>query len=442
MDEKRKVDVMHKFCCNLAALLVLGAPLALLGQTPNEDGLAPASSNIRGAEYPKVSLNGRAEFRLKAPNAKSVLLIVGDGMNKGTNKGPFPMTKDQDGVWSVTLSDVVVGFHYYAFDVDGLFVNDPGSETFEGFFKPSSGIEVPEKDVTYDQIKDVPQGTLEPHYYFSKTTGKWRRCFVYTPVGYDSNPTARYPVLYLQHGSSETEESWGKQGRVNIIMNNLIAEGKAKPMIVVMDLGYAQIADNSAPAVAGFTQAYSAFEQVVINDLIPNIDANFRTIADREHRAMAGLSMGGMQTLVTTLDHQDKFAWIGSFSAPMIGTFSTSRPATPANTTHPLTLSPPPAFGAILEQNTTGVPRSPQAPFDVKTAYNGAFADPAAFNQRIHLLWFGAGTTESFYAPIKAGVDALQAAGIHVSYYESPGTAHEWLTWRRHLNEFAPLLFR
>ena len=312
---------IHMNCRKFAVLLLLSAPLALLGQAPapapsGNDAMTPASSDIRGAAYPTVSLDGRAEFRLKAPNAKSVLLVIGDGMVSSPDKGPFPMTKDADGVWSVTLSNVVVGFHYYQFNVDGLFIDDPASETFEGFFKETSGIEVPEQGVTFDQIQDVPQGALQPHYYFSKTTGKWRRCYVYTPPSYASDPSARYPVLYLQHGSSETEQSWGDQGRLDIIMNNLIAAGKAKPMIVVNDLGYADFAPGTAPPAAAQpgTQQFAAFESVVINDLIPNIDASFRTIADRDHRAMAGLSMGGSQTLFIALENQDKFGWIASLS--------------------------------------------------------------------------------------------------------------------------------
>lgn len=262
-----------------------------------------------------MSLDGRAVFRLKALKAKVVLLEGADSLGKG----PFSMTQNKDGVWSVALSDVVPGFHYYWFDMDGLAVNDPGSETFFGYGKPTSGIEIPERGVDYDQIKNVPHGDLRAHYYFSQTTNQWRRCYVYTPPRYDSNPAIRYPVLYLQHGSGENETSWGKQGRVSIIMDNLIASGKAKPMLVVMDLGYAQLSGNAAPAGVGFEQSVKPFEEVILDDLIPDIDSNYRTVADREHRAMAGLSMGGMQTLIIALENQDNFAWVGSFSAPMLG---------------------------------------------------------------------------------------------------------------------------
>jgi enterochelin esterase-like enzyme len=210
-------------------------------------------------------------------------------------------------------------------------------------------------------------------------------------------------VLYLQHGSGEDERGWTNQGRANFILDNLIAEGKAKPMILAMETGYA-VPPGTAPAIStqgrGNGQS-SAFEQVVLNDLIPMVDATYRTLADRDHRAMAGLSMGGGQTLQITLTHLDKFAWIGSFSSPL----------------------------------RTGI--------DLKTAYGGAFADGAAFSKKVHLLWFGAGTAEDRMAKsAQAMIDTLKQAGIKSVFYQSPGTAHEWLTWRRDLDEFAPLLFR
>jgi enterochelin esterase-like enzyme len=251
-------------------------------------------------------------------------------------------------------------------------------------------VEVPEKGADYYEVKDVPHGDVRIRWYYSKVTGAWRRAYVYTPAEYDRNSQARYPVLYLQHGSGEDERGWTKQGRENFIMDNLIAAGKAKPMIVVNDLGYA--ARPGAPNV---------FEDVVIGDLIPAIDNAYRTLADREHRAMAGLSMGGGQTLQITLAHLDKFAWIGSFSAPLRG----------------------------------GT--------DLKAIYGGAFADPEAFNKKVRLLWFGAGTAEErMLKPAQAMHEALEKAGIKNVWFESAGTAHEWQTWRRSLNDFAPRLFR
>jgi enterochelin esterase family protein len=239
-------------------------------------------------------------------------------------------------------------------------------------------------------------------WYFSKITGQWRQAYVYTPPDYDAGRT-RYPVLYLQHGAGEDVTTWSKQGRASFILDNLIAEGKAKPMLVVMDTGYATrlgaVATTSANG--GQPQIPNAFEDVLIGEIIPMIDSSFRAIADREHRAMAGLSMGGRQTLQITLTHLDQFAWIGSFSAPLGGSF------------------------------------------DVKTAYNGVMSDPASFNKKVHLLWIGAGTAEErMLQGARTMHDTLDKAGVNNVYFESPGTGHEFQTWRRSLHDFAPRLFR
>ncbi|MGD0773497.1 MAG: alpha/beta hydrolase-fold protein [Candidatus Solibacter sp.] len=361
-----------------------------------------APSNVRGAEYPRVSSDARVTFRIKAPEAKKVQLQPG-GDDNGLGKGPIDMIRGADGAWTVTTAPAVQGFHYYWFLVDGVIVNDTGSETFFGWGRESSGVEVPGNDAGFYAAKDVPHGEVRVRWYYAQTTAAWRRTMVYTPAEYDRDTRTRYPVLYLQHGSGEDERGWTNQGRANFILDNLIAEGKAKPMIVVMEQGYA-VAPGTMQAVAAQgrgTPQPSLFEQVVLNDLIPMIDKTYRTLADRDHRAMAGLSMGGGQTLQITLTHLDKFSWIGSFSSPLRG-------------------------GA-----------------DLKTSYGGAFADAAAFTKRVHLLWFGAGTAEErMLQPALAMTESLQQAGIKSVFYQSPGTAHEWQTWRRDLHEFAPLLFR
>ena len=329
------------------------------------------------------------------------------------------MSKDAAGVWSVTIPPATVGFHYYWFSVDGVAINDPGSETYFGYNKETSGIEIPDpffvstllisspQPAFYDP-QNGPHGRLEANWYLSKTTGKWRRCFVYTPPGYqdEANIKMRYPMLILQHGAGENETGWGRQGRMNFIMDNLINAGKAKAMIVVMDNGYAEYAQKPNQPVAPDGEApylrlpsgLEAFGAVVLHDLIPMIDSTYRTIADRDHRAMAGLSMGGLETMAITLSHSETFSYIGSFSG---------------------------------------------AQFDPMTSYGDVFADAASFNQRVHLLWFGAGTAEvQLNNALRANVEKLRAHGINLVLYESPGTAHEWLTWRRDLNEFAPLLFQ
>jgi enterochelin esterase-like enzyme len=397
-----------------AAILASGGSI---GQAEPPSGASPAESNVRGAQSPSIGADRSIYFSLKAPDANGVQVAGGDGLGAG----PFRMTKGTDGVWSVTIPPAVPGFHYYWFVLDGVSVNDPSSETYFGYNKETSGIEVPEAGADFYAVRDVPHGEVRAKWYFSKITGEWRRALVYTPPDYDKNPKRRYPVLILQHGSGENETGWTRQGRANFILDNLIATGKADPMIIVMDWGYATRA-GTAPVAVGpgtppqnFRIAFSAFEDVVVQDLIPAIDASYRTVPDREHRAMAGLSMGGMQTLFVTLHNLEKFSYIGSFSGPII-TGLNARPPDGAQ----------------------------QQPFDTKTAYEGAFADPVAFNKKVKLLWLGVGTAEpaQFRTGIKGAEEALTAAGVHVVYIESAGTAHEWQTWRRALYDFAPRLFR
>jgi enterochelin esterase-like enzyme len=373
------------------SLLACGATGARAG-----DDSKPATSNVPRAEYPRVHADGRVSFRLKAPGAKKVQVQPG-GADNGLGKGPFDMKAGDDGTWTVSTPPAVPGFHYYWLVVDGVAVNDPGSETYFGYGRQTSGVEVPEKGVDFYDAKEVPHGEVRALWYHSKVTGKPRRAIVYTPPGYEAAATARYPVLYLQHGAGEDERGWTTQGRMNFILDNLIAAKKARPMIVVMDNGYADKVGTPAAPLFDFR----AFEGVLVSELIPTVDAAYRTLADRDHRALAGLSMGGMQALQIGLGHLDTFASIGSFSAP------------------------------------------PVAKLDANTSYGGVFRDAAAFNKKVRLLWLGAGSAEErFAAGAKATHEALDRAGITHVVYESPGTAHEWQTWRRSLHDFAPRLFR
>lgn len=377
-------------------LLTLAILLSgILRSLAASDGV-PATSNVGNAEYPRIASDLRVTFRLKAPNAKQVKLEGGAGLVKE----PLELARGEDGTWTVTTPPAVPGFHYYWFMVDGLRVNDPFSYAWFGWARETSGIEVPEAGVDfYDAKQDVPRGEVRERWYHSKLTGKWRRAHVYTPPDYDRKTRTRYPVLYLQHGAGENERGWVEQGRANFILDNLIAAGKAKPMIVVVDTGYASFAGTSAGT--NRTAPTAAFEDVMLKELIPMIDANFRTKSTREHRAMAGLSMGSGQTLNITLRHLDQFAWIGAMSGP------------------------------------------PRQGFDVKTAYDGVFNDATSFNKKVKLLWFSAGTAEErFHASTVAIHEALSQAGIKNVFYSSPGTDHEWQTWRRSLHDFAPRLFR
>lgn len=357
----------------------------------------PAASNVRGSEYPRVTTDSRAIFRVKAPEANKVQILMGD---------TFDMLKDEEGFWNLQTEPLVPGFHYYFLIIDGVQVSDPASESYFGWGRMSSGIEIPENGVDYYSLKNFPHGDVRQQWYYSDFTQSWRRCFVYCPPDYNKNINKKYPVLYLQHGSGEDERSWSVQGKADIIMDNLIAEGKAVPMLIVMDKGYATNAAASGSSVTGgrVQQASTDFEELVIKDLIPFIDKSFRTYSDRDHRAMAGLSMGGGQTLRITTNNLDKFAYIGCFSGA----------------------------GRIA------------ADADLKTVYNGAFADPATFNNMVKVFFIGIGTAEpaTMYNNVNGFHKTLDNKGIKHVYYESPGTDHEWLTWRRDLREFAPLLFR
>ena len=390
--------------------LVMALLLTQAGQAPPPlpPDTVPAPTNVQGAQYPRVTPDGRAIFRIKAPDAQKVEFAF-------FTPKRYPATKDEAGFWTATTEPVTPGFHYYRVFIDGAEVNDPSSETFFGTGKDASGIEIPEKGVDYYLPRDVPHGDVRERWYKSATTGSWRRVYVYCPPGYDSDRDARYPVLYLQHGGAEDERGWPTQGRAAFIMDNLIAERKAVPMLVVMEKGYATRAGEAqapgSPPRPGqgppnLNRMFSAFEDVVSKDLIPYIDSAFRTIPDRDHRALAGLSMGGMQAYTIGLKHTDLFSSIGGFSGGGGG------------------------FGG--------------APFDAKTAFGGVMADPTAFNQRMHVLFLSVGTAEAqrMQDGVRGFRDALDKAGIKTAFYESPGTDHEWLTWRRSLHEFAPMLFR
>ncbi len=370
-----------------------------------------ASTNVWGAEYPKVDKEGRVQIRVKAPEATKVRVNFWSGPK-------MDMEKQSDGFWMVTTPPQAPGLHYYTLIIDGAEVADPNSHSFFGGGRHASAVEVPEPGSTYYLPQDVPHGTVREIWYHSKVTGTWRHALVYTPPNYDTQTDTRYPVLYLQHGGGEDETGWTKQGKANFILDNLIAAGECKPMLVVMAYGYAWRAGYTPPDLSGkpfgspemrqaIREMTSAFEDDLTQALVPFIDANFRTLADRDHRAMAGLSMGGMQTFQITFNHLDMFSYIGGFSG---------------------------AGGAFLFGEK----------FDPKTAYNGVMADPEAFSKRVHLLWLGVGTEEP--ARMRESLlslhKSLEEAGIRHVFYESPGTGHEWQTWRRSLKDFAPRLFQ
>lgn len=375
-------------------------------------GFQPSATNVWGAEYPRVDSAGKVQIRVKAPDATKVRLNFWSGPK-------LDMEKQPDGSWTVTTPPLVPGFHYYTLIMDGAEVSDPNTHAYFGGGKPASGVEVPEPGSTYYSIQDVPHGQVREVWYNSKATGTWRHALIYLPPNYDTQTKTRYPVLYLQHGAGEDETGWIRQGHANFILDNLIASESCKPMIVVMAYGYAGRAGQpppdftrtpfGSPEMLKVMQDMAAiFEDDVTQVLVPYIDSTFRTLSDRDHRAMAGLSMGGMQTFQISLDHLDLFSYIGGFSG---------------------------AGGMLVLGNRK---------LDPKTDYNGVFGDPTAFAKKVHLLWIGVGTQEP--ERMRTGLlrlhSSLQQANIQHVFYESPGTDHEWQTWRRDLKDFAPRLFR
>ncbi len=376
----------------------------------------PNALNIPGAPYPCLFPDHRVMFRVAAPDAQAVRVRLGKG---------FDMTKQADGLWYATTTPQVVGFHYYTIQIDGAVVADPATRSFFGGGWWNSGIEVPDPDGGYFALQDVPHGDVRQRWYHSSVTNAWRRAYVYTPPGYDTDSKTKYPVLYLLHGWGENEQGWHVQGHVDVMMDNLIAAQKARPMIIVMEnlnavkpgesaaLYFARgvltqavpeppPAPGAAPAPRrpGGPLGSAVFTDMMLTDLIPMVERTFRVARGRENRAMAGLSMGGFQTFTTALAHLDTFAYIGGFSGSTGG----------------------------------------RGGFDVKTSNGGVFADPAAFNKQVKVLFLGIGSEEG--PGTKTFSDQLTQAGVHNVYFESPGTAHEWLTWRRCFREFAPRLFR
>jgi len=352
-----------------------------------------AETTIEGNQFPKVDKQNRAYFYINAPQARKVVVDI--------CSKKYDMQPDGKGAFMAVTDPLPVGFHYYFMNVDGINFIDPATETYFGCNRESGGIEIPEgpEGDYYRPQQGVPAGCVRSIYYFSKEQNKWRHAMVYTPAEYDNakNAKKRYPVLYLQHGMGEGETSWTLQGKMQHIMDNSIAKGEAVPMIVVMESGDIKAPFGGGSNRQGMSTYGNSFYPVLLNDLIPYIDQNFRTKSDRENRAMAGLSWGGHQTFDIVLNNLDKFAWMGTFSGAIFG-------------------------------------------LDVKTAYNGVFANADEFNKKIHYMYMNWGS-EDF---IKSGdiVKQLRELGVKVDSSESAGTAHEFLTWRRGLHEFIPHLFK
>ena len=365
----------------------------------------PASSNQDSKRYPMVNSQRMVRAKISAPDAKFVGLDIAGKI--------YQMTKDEKGDWVGTSAPQDEGFHYYQLNIDGASVPDPGSLYYYGASRWGSGIEIPSEDQDFWQVKNVPQGSMNEVFYYSTYTEKMRRCNVYLPNEYFTNPTKQFPVLYLQHGMGENEYGWAEQGHTAQILDNLIAEGKAVPCIIVMDNGLnARRPDEQGgfggprpqggqrpqgapgqggPRRGGFGGFSDGFKNVLFNDIIPMVEKNYRVIADPQHRAYAGLSMGGMQAREITLANPDKFAYVGSFSSG--------------------------AWSVDQVKNSEG------------------------FAKNVKLLFMSGGGKENMGC-VEAAKNIKEQVGMNAVGYESPGTAHEWHTWRRSLYEFAQLMFK
>jgi enterochelin esterase family protein len=392
---------MKRYSVFLVVLLMTFSGSICLAQTDQDtikEDFNPASTNQPGKEYPQVNSEGRVRTSISAPGAHKVQLDI--------SAVKYDLKKDENGVWTGESAPQDEGFHYYQLWIDGAAVPDPGSIFFYGAGRWGSGIDIPAKDQEFYALKNVPHGQMREHLYFSKSNNSMRRCFVYTPPDYDKDPAKRYPVLYLQHGGGEDETGWPNQGKTNLIMDNLIAEGKAKPFIIVMDNGTWRMPGQDRPPRPGERPAGTwpppgwadGFKKTLLEDIIPMIDSDYRTLADQQNRAMAGLSMGGMQTRIITLANPDVFSYVGMFSG-----------------------------GSITMDDVNNSP---------------------GFKDKIMLLFVSYGSRElengktRFGGDPKADTDALKNTGMNTHYYVSPLTAHEWQSWRRSLYQFAQLLFK
>lgn len=350
---------------------------------------SPASTNVRSAKYPQILPDNRVLFKIKAPDAQRIQI---DLVKK------YDMIKDGEGYWSVTTDTISEGIHYYSLIIDGVAVADPSSETFYGMGRMAAGIEIPSKNGDYYALKDVPHGDVRMKRYYSGVFNDWRRFYIYTPAEYDANPDKKYPVLYLLHGGGEDERGWSTQGKTDLILDNLIADGKAKPMLVVMMDG-----NTGGGGIASFGErSLQIFENELKQAVIPVVEKNYRAQTTPDSRALAGLSMGGLQTLYAGLKNHHMFSYLGVFSS---GWFANNP-----------TLSEP--------------------------QYTFMKNNVAAINSDIKHFWIAMGAKEDIaYENCKVMLKKFDEMGVRYQYSEYPG-GHTWPVWRNNLYRFAPLLFQ
>jgi len=352
---------------------------------------APASTNVRSAGYPQILPDHRVVFSVKAPDAQRMQVDLGR---------KYDMVKDTSGTWTVTTDSIGEGFHYYSLFIDGVAVADPSSETYYGMGRMASGIEIPFAGGAYYAMRNVPHGDIRIKKYYSKATNSWRRFYIYTPPGYDSNTTAKYPVLYILHGGGEDERGWATQGKADLILDNLIAEQKARPMLVVMpdaNIGMGGFSPN------GIESSLKLFEKEMNEAIIPFVEKNYRTLNDADSRALAGLSLGGLHTIYTGISNTDMFSYLGVFSSgfiiPMMNKFADAQ-------------------YAFIRDNADKI------------------------NKNLKVFWLSEGGKEDIaYKNGQIMHGKLDELKIKHIYYEYPG-GHTWPVWRNDLYKFAQLLFK
>lgn len=350
----------------------------------------PAATNVRNAKYPQILPDNRVVFRLKAPGVQQAQLDLGR---------KYDMVKDSSGVWTVTTDSLSQGLHYYSLVLDGLPIADPASDTFYGMGRMASGIEIPSRNGGFYALKEVPHGDVRVKRYYSAVTNSWRQFYIYTPAGYDTQTAEKYPVLYLLHGGGEDETGWAKQGKTDLILDNLIAEKKAKPMLIVMLDGNM----GGAGGLAGFNEnTLKSFENELKQTVIPFVEMNYRVMNGANNRALAGLSLGGLQTLYAGIKNTDMFAYLGVFSSG----FFANNPK----------LSDP--------------------------QYEFMKSNVATINRNVKQLWLSMGGPDDIaYANNKVMRARFDELGIKYSYSEYPG-GHTWPVWRHDLYLFAQGLFK
>ena len=365
----------------------------LVTQAQLVENSVPAPTNISENQCPCIMPDNSVVFQVKAPNAQKIQIDLGK---------KYDMVKGADGVWTVRTEPVEPGFHYYFLVIDDVPVADPASQSFFGTGKMASGIDIPEKGVDFYAIKDVPHGAISSKYYYSSVSESWRRLYVYTPPGYDQNLGTKYPVVYLQHGGGEDETGWVIQGKTDLILDNLIAEGKAKPMIVVIANG------NVRAGGGGYSSAgMAAFKKEMTQNIVPFIDKNYRTLTDKKNRAICGLSMGGGQSFYTGLENLDVFGSVGIFSSGI--------------------------FGGI--RNPSG------STFDAEKEIPGLLSKSAEFNQKLDLFYISCGEGDMRIKHTKKAVAIMKEKGLEVEFNSFPGD-HEWQVWRKSLHDFASRVFK